>query len=108
MSNEKPVAIGGIRLSHTQFRLLTALGVVATSLGHRLPDAVCTSHMIDVLFSRQVVTVVAYACLLWGVFLGLSSYKMAAEIRQVERCVLLFWGGYAGASLGPLLAALST
>lgn len=105
MNNEKPVAIGEkIRLSHSQFRLLTALGILVASLGHRLPDAACSSHMIDVLFSRQVVTVAALAGLLWGIFLGLSSYKAAAEMRQVERCCLLFWAAYAGASLGPLLA----
>lgn len=103
MNNEKPVAIGGIRLSHSQFRLLTALGILVVSLGHWLPDAVCSSHAFDVLISRQVVTVAALAALLWGVFLGLSSYKRAAEVRQFERCALVFWASYAGSAIGPLL-----
>jgi hypothetical protein len=104
MNNEKPVAIGEkIRLSHSQFRLLTALGILVASLGHRLPDAACSNHIIDVLFSRQVVTVAALAALLWGIFLGLSSYKAAAEMRQVERCAILLWASYAGSAIGPLL-----
>lgn len=103
MRNEKPVAIGGIRLSHIQFRLLTALGILAASLGHLLPDAACSSNMIGVLFSRQVITVAAFAGLLWAVYLGLSSYKMAAEMRQVERCALILWASYAGSAIGPLL-----
>lgn len=104
MNNEKPVEIGEkIRLSHSQFRLLTAMAVLAASLCHLLPDAAHSTHVLEVLFSRQVVTVVSLAALLWFVFLGLSSYKAASEMRQVERCAILFWASYAGSAIGPLL-----
>jgi hypothetical protein len=103
MSNEKkPVEIGRIRLSHIQFRLLTALGIIVTSLGHLLPDAAHSCQLLELIFSRQVVTVVLFGGLLGIIFFGLKSYKPAAEMRQVERCTLLFWAAYAGSSLGPL------
>ncbi len=104
MNNEKPVEIGEkIRLSHGQFRLLTAMAVLAASLCHLLPDAGDSAQVLEVLFSRQVGTVMALAALLWFVFLGLSSYKSPTEMRQVERCAILFWASYAGSAIGPLL-----
>lgn len=108
MSNEqknadnKPIRVGSVRLTHLQFRVLTAMGVVSASLGHLLPDGRVACGWLDTMISRQVVTVVTIAALLGFIVQGLRSYKQAAEMVWVERFALLFWAAYAGSSLGDL------
>ncbi|WP_150276179.1 hypothetical protein [Halopseudomonas salina] len=56
--------------------------------------------------SRQLLNTLLLGALLLVVCAGLASFKPLVEMRQIERLTCLFWGAYAGSSLGPLLSGM--
>ncbi len=106
--NPLTVQIGKLQLSFRQFVLITAIGVVLASMpsvfAQRAQPWPCAS-VLELLMSRQLLSTLCLGALLLFVCVGLASYKSLAEIRRVERSAALFWGAYAGSSLGPLLQA---
>ncbi len=109
--NHRTVQIGKLQLSHRQFVLITAIGVVLASmpgaLAQRIQPWPCSS-VLEILMSRQFLSTLCLGALLLFVCVGLASYKSLAEIRRIERSAALFWGAYAGSSLGPLFSSTGT
>ena len=110
VSSKKAVKIGKLSMSQPQFMMVCAIGgALAAIPGALVPRSQpwpCSS-LLEVLLGRQLLNVLLLGAMLLIVCVGLASFKPLGEMRRIERLTCLFWGAYAGSSLGPLLSGMS-
>ena len=108
-SNKRVVKLGKLWVSEPQFIVLCAVGVVIAVIPGMLASRAlpwpCSSIM-DILLSSQLLNTLMLGLLLVFTRSGLISIKTEAEMRRIDWLACLFFGAYAGSSLGPLLSLI--
>lgn len=109
VSSNKVVKIGKLSMSQSQFMAACAIGgalaAIPGALASRSQPWPC-SNFLEILMSRQLLNTLLLGALLLIVCAGLASFKPLVEMRRIERLTCLFWGAYAGSSLGPLISGM--
>ena len=107
--SNKVVKIGRLSMSQSQFMVACAIGgalaAIPGALASRSRPWPC-SNFLEILMSRQLLNALLLGVVLLAVCAGLASFKTLVEMRRIERLTCLFWGAYAGGSLGPLLSGI--
>ena len=109
VSSKKFVKIGKLSMSQPQFMAACAIGAalaaIPGALASRSRPWPC-SNFLEILMSRQLLNALLLGAVLLAVCAGLASFKTLVEMRRIERLTCLFWGAYAGSSLGPLFSGI--